>query len=104
MKESIPASISSSLLSAIVVTRGFALQRRRCMLRNKLQQLACLLPLLCPLLLLLLRPAACSCSTSAADGSNFALEAHCIGGPNEESGSVFSITSIVTVPTQLADA
>ncbi len=32
-----------------------------------------------------------------ADG--FGLEARCIGAPNEESGSVFSITSVVTVPT-----
>ena len=49
--------------------------------------------------LLLLLSACCllpgPCAANGVDP--FALEASCLGGPNEESGSVFSITSIITV-------
>lgn len=56
---------------------------------------------------LLLLLSACSLfpSPCAADGVGpFALDASCLGGPNEESGSVFSITSIITVRLAPADA
>ncbi len=38
------------------------------------------------------------CSNSDSyDADSFGLEVRCLGGPNEESGSVFPITSVVTV-------
>ena len=62
------------------------MQPRRCLL---LQLLVCSTFVFCP----------STCNADDADG--FGLEARCIGGPNEESGSVFSITSVVTVRSPL---
>lgn len=36
-------------------------------------------------------------NSDSQDADSFALEVRCLGGPNEESGSVFPITSVVTV-------
>jgi hypothetical protein len=35
-------------------------------------------------------------NSDSYDADSFALEVRCLGGPNEESGSVFPITSVVT--------